>query len=102
MRAKGAEKERARGRTMGSPAPKKVQRAGGGFIHRFRWLSGLALRLPRTTLGGGFDLLPLRARCTREPRGSARIVQGLRRAKIRKERTNSFCYSVGTDGTGSS
>src|SRR5437763_7014951 len=33
------------------------------------------LRLPPTTLGSGFDLLALRARCKREPRRIGRCVQ---------------------------
>src|SRR5262249_39115850 len=63
--------------------------------------------LPRTTLGGGFDLLPLRAPCTREPTAIGRVRQDPFRPEARKERHFSFtnrsgCYSDYTDGTGSS
>ena len=63
-----------------------IQRAGGGFIHRSRWLSDSGLRLPRTTLGCGFDLLPLRARCTREPTRSVSVRQDPFGAEVRKMR----------------
>src|SRR5262252_7714876 len=42
--------------------------------------------LPRTTLGCGFDLLPLRARCTGEPRGSVSVRQDPLGRECRKER----------------
>ena len=100
MRAEASRKRRgACGGTM-FPHAEKVQRAGGGFIHRSRWLSDSGLRLPRTTLGCGFDLLPLRARCTREPTRSVSVRQDPCRGRS-AQRCGNFrcdCYSETTDG----
>ena len=44
------------------------------------------LRLPPTALGSGFDLLALRARCKREARGRAPVVQGVEKRLVRNLR----------------
>ena len=66
---------------------------GKGSASRWRFHPPLPLAfrlrpcgLPRTTLGCGFDLLPLRARCTREPMRSVPVRQDPCGAEVRKER----------------
>ncbi len=98
--------ERGSGGNQGFP-PKKFTEpvalsstASAGFP---AWPCGL----PRTTLGGDFDLLALRARCTREATAFVRFRQDPSPAEVRKVRRipracPRYCYRVGTDGTGSS
>src|SRR5581483_6104539 len=92
--------------------------ADAGNVHQKRFTEPVAVSstasagfptgpcgLPRTTLGCGFDLLPLRAPCMPEPRGSGPVRQDPLGPETRKERELSStrrcaCYRVTRVGNG--
>ena len=70
------------------PAHKK-HRAGCAFVHRPHGLSATPLRVTRTALRNGFDLLASRARCNGDTTVGGRCDQVAREANVRNER----CFS---------